>query len=177
MSKNTATNAATATATAAPKNGKERKAHERALRAESDRIVAERKAQEAPAPAPAPIVSGHAFPARPVPTEKPAPEPAESLAPSGESPAITAQRATASLLKNVADPTRLAVIHALAQANSNVTDLMVALGMRSQPALSHHLALMRHCGTVDFIRDGKNSVYFLTEKGQALFLLTSSLNV
>ena len=38
----------------------------------------------------------------------------------------------------------------------------------SQPAVSHHLALLRHGGIVDRRRQGKNNFYSLTDTGYRL---------
>ncbi len=38
----------------------------------------------------------------------------------------------------------------------------------SQPAVSHHLALLRHRGIVECRRHGKNSLYSLTDTGYRL---------
>lgn len=73
----------------------------------------------------------------------------------------------ANLLKQLADPTRLQVVLLLAGGPMNVGQLTGALGMR-QPALSHHLALMRHGRLVAPVRDGKMSFYELTEIGRTL---------
>jgi len=37
-----------------------------------------------------------------------------------------------------------------------------------QPAVSHHLALLRNCGTIAPRRQGQNTFYSLTEKGGIL---------
>jgi DNA-binding transcriptional ArsR family regulator len=55
----------------------------------------------------------------------------------------------------------------LAGGPMNVGQLTSALGMR-QPALSHHLALMRHGRLVAPVRDGKMSFYELTAIGRTL---------
>jgi DNA-binding transcriptional ArsR family regulator len=78
----------------------------------------------------------------------------------------TFQRA-ASLLKQVSDPTRLQVISLLSEREHHVGGLCDQFNM-SQPALSHHLALLRHGGIVDRRRQGKNNFYTLTETGYRL---------
>src|SRR5215212_9298484 len=57
-----------------------------------------------------------------------------------------AQRA-AVLLKHVSDPTRLRVILMLAEGEKHVGALSGELE-QSQPAVSHHLALLRHGGII-----------------------------
>jgi DNA-binding transcriptional ArsR family regulator len=78
----------------------------------------------------------------------------------------TFQRA-ANLLKQVSDPTRLRVITLLSEGEHHVGGLCEEFSM-SQPAVSHHLALLRHGGIVDRRRQGKNNFYTLTEAGYQL---------
>ena len=73
----------------------------------------------------------------------------------------------AGLLKNISDPTRLGVLLILADGEMNVGDLCGQLG-QSQPACSHHLALMRHGGIIEPRRAGKHNFYGLTDKGRKL---------
>ncbi len=73
------------------------------------------------------------------------------------------QRA-AYLLKQVGDPTRLQVITLLSEREHHVGGLCDQFNM-SQPALSHHLALLRHGGIVQRRRQGKNNFYTLTDTG------------
>jgi ArsR family transcriptional regulator, zinc-responsive transcriptional repressor len=78
----------------------------------------------------------------------------------------TFQRA-ANLLKQVGDPTRLQVITLLSEREHHVGGLCDQFNM-SQPAVSHHLALLRHGGIVERRRQGKNNVYTLTDTGYRL---------
>src|SRR6185312_9465131 len=52
-------------------------------------------------------------------------------------------RRAAALLKMVADQTRLRIVLMLAERERTVTELCADLGAKSQPAISHHLSLMR----------------------------------
>ena len=52
-------------------------------------------------------------------------------------------RRVADLLKQVSDPTRLQILMLLAEKERNVSELCSDLGTQSQPAVSHHLALLR----------------------------------
>ena len=78
----------------------------------------------------------------------------------------TFQRA-AYLLKQVSDPTRLQVIALLSEGEHHVGGLCEQFNM-SQPAVSHHLALLRHGGIVERRRQGKNNFYTLTDTGYRL---------
>ncbi len=73
----------------------------------------------------------------------------------------------ASLLKQISDPTRLQVIRMLANGEKHVGALCEEFNV-SQPAVSHHLALLRHGGVIIPRRQGKNSFYALTELGEVL---------
>src|SRR3982750_4829449 len=64
------------------------------------------------------------------------------------------------LLKHVSDPTRLQVILILAEGERHVGALCAQLS-QSQPAVSHHLALLRHGGIIAPRRQGKNNFYSL----------------
>src|SRR5947208_9750193 len=77
-----------------------------------------------------------------------------------------AQRA-ATLLKQVSDPTRLQVILMLSEGERHVGALSENLN-QSQPAVSHHLALLRHGGIIAPRRQGKNNFYALTDVGEEL---------
>jgi DNA-binding transcriptional ArsR family regulator len=77
-----------------------------------------------------------------------------------------AQKA-AMLLKQVSDPTRLQVILMLSESEKHVGAICDQLNM-SQPAVSHHLALLRHGRIIAPRRQGKNNYYNLTEVGEDL---------
>jgi len=77
-----------------------------------------------------------------------------------------AQRASI-LLKQVSDPTRLQVVLMLSEGEKHVGGLCEQLS-QSQPAVSHHLALLRHGGIIAPRRQGKNNFYGLTDTGEEL---------
>jgi len=74
---------------------------------------------------------------------------------------------TAILLKHVSDPTRLQVVSLLSDGERHAGGLCDQFNM-SQPAVSHHLALLRHGGIVESRRHGKNNLYSLTDTGYRL---------
>jgi DNA-binding transcriptional ArsR family regulator len=78
------------------------------------------------------------------------------------------------LLKHVSDPTRLQVILILAEGERHVGALCDQLS-QSQPAVSHHLALLRHGGIIAPRRQGKNNFYSLTEAGADLARVVQGL--
>ncbi|MGE3818012.1 MAG: ArsR/SmtB family transcription factor [Isosphaeraceae bacterium] len=78
------------------------------------------------------------------------------------------------LLKHVSDPTRLRVVLALSEGEHHVGALCERLG-QSQPAVSHHLALLRHGGVIAPRRQGKNNYYGLTESGEILAKVVKQL--
>jgi DNA-binding transcriptional ArsR family regulator len=78
------------------------------------------------------------------------------------------------LLKHVSDPTRLQVILILAEGERHVGALCAQLS-QSQPAVSHHLALLRHGGIIAPRRQGKNNFYSLTDTGADLARVVKNL--
>ncbi|WP_165065131.1 ArsR/SmtB family transcription factor [Paludisphaera rhizosphaerae] len=78
------------------------------------------------------------------------------------------------LLKHVSDPTRLQVILILAEGERHVGALCSQLS-QSQPAVSHHLALLRHGNIIAPRRQGKNNFYSLTETGAELARVVKNL--
>ena len=78
------------------------------------------------------------------------------------------------LLKHVSDPTRLQVILILSEGERHVGALCEQLS-QSQPAVSHHLALLRHGGIIAPRRQGKNNFYSLTETGESLAAVVKGL--
>jgi DNA-binding transcriptional ArsR family regulator len=79
----------------------------------------------------------------------------------------TLQRA-AQLFKQVSDASRLTTLLLLNEGQRNVTQLVKDLALGSQPAVSHHLALLRYSGLIKPRRDGKHNVYTLTDEGRTL---------
>jgi DNA-binding transcriptional ArsR family regulator len=88
---------------------------------------------------------------------------------------ITEIRRVAELLKQVSDPTRLQVLMLLSEKERNVTELCADLGTQSQPAVSHHLALLRHGRLIEPRRSGKHNFYALTEAGRELAQVVNSV--
>lgn len=86
---------------------------------------------------------------------------------------VQARRASI-LLKHVSDPTRLQVILILAEGEKHVGALCDQLS-QSQPAVSHHLALLRHGGIIAPRRQGKNNFYSLTDTGSDLAKVVQGL--
>ena len=108
-------------------------------------------------------------------TIAPAPPKAAKPKPPAPNAARVAQARRASiLLKHVSDATRLQVILILAEGERHVGALCDHLG-QSQPAVSHHLALLRHGGIIAPRRAGKNNFYSLTEVGEGLAKVVQGL--
>lgn len=85
----------------------------------------------------------------------------------GKGPSSNVRQA-AELLKQVSDPTRLQVLMLLTEKERNVSELCTDLGSTSQPAVSHHLALLRHGRLIEPRRTGKHNYYYLTDAGREL---------
>ena len=84
-----------------------------------------------------------------------------------------AQKA-AMFLKQVSDPTRLQVILMLAEGEMHVGAVCDQVNM-SQPAVSHHLALLRHGRIIAPRRQGKNNFYGLTDAGEKLAVVVKEI--
>lgn len=65
------------------------------------------------------------------------------------------------VFKMLADDQRLKILLALAQEGELHVSSLCKLLDQSQPAVSHHLTLMRMTGVVGFNRKGKNNFYYL----------------
>lgn len=65
-------------------------------------------------------------------------------------------------LKALADPSRLAILNALAISELRVNELAEAVGM-SQSAVSHQLRVLRAAGVAAVRREGKNAWYRLAD--------------
>jgi ArsR family transcriptional regulator len=84
-------------------------------------------------------------------------------------------RELAQVFKLLSDETRLRILFYLAQNNElHVTDLCQRLG-QSQPAVSHHLALLRHGRLIEPRRSGKHNFYGLTDGGRELAKVVQSI--
>jgi DNA-binding transcriptional ArsR family regulator len=95
--------------------------------------------------------------------------------------AATAQRfrkvqRAAILLKQASDPTRLQIILTLSDGEKHVGALCDDLN-QTQPAVSHHLALLRHGGLIAPRRAGKNNFYSLTDSGHELAKVVRGVTV
>jgi DNA-binding transcriptional ArsR family regulator len=71
------------------------------------------------------------------------------------------------MMRVVADPTRMSIIKGLRDGERNVGELCNDVRM-SQPAVSHHLKLLRMTHVVEPRRDGKRIFYSLTAQGRCL---------
>jgi ArsR family transcriptional regulator len=65
------------------------------------------------------------------------------------------------VFKLLADKSRLKIVLALAQHGRMHVSALCDLLHQSQPAVSHHLTLMRNVGLVDYDRNGKHNFYYL----------------
>ncbi|WP_438290882.1 ArsR/SmtB family transcription factor [Streptomyces sp. HUAS TT7] len=70
--------------------------------------------------------------------------------------------AAAGVFALLADPTRLQLVWLLARNEADVTALTAACGV-ARPAVSQHLAKLRLAGLVESRKDGRRSVYALTD--------------
>jgi ArsR family transcriptional regulator len=70
----------------------------------------------------------------------------------------------ADICRTLSHSVRIAILHLLADEPREVGRLADALGI-SQPNVSKHLAVMRTAGLVEAARDGRGSLYRLTDPG------------
>lgn len=68
----------------------------------------------------------------------------------------------AEILKTLANPRRLEILHRLAEGPCEVSRLAEEIGA-SQPNVSQHLAVLRAAGLVEAERDGREVRYQLTD--------------
>jgi ArsR family transcriptional regulator, zinc-responsive transcriptional repressor len=129
-----------------------------------------RPPKSAPKPAPAPRTktppaAAEAAAASPAPARTKSPPPAARPKPTDTNGSMDATyRKSAGLMKLISDPTRLAIVDILRAGELHVTDLCERLNLKSQPAVSHHLALLRHGRIIEPRRTGKHNFYSLTEE-------------
>ena len=71
---------------------------------------------------------------------------------------VLSPRECASVLKALADETRLRILESLLAEEKCVTDLVRELGF-PQPHVSHHLRILRDSGVVEGKREGKQVCY------------------
>ena len=70
----------------------------------------------------------------------------------------------AEICRTLSHPARIAILHLLADEPREVGKLADAVGI-SQPNASKHLGVMRSAGLVEAVRDGRGSIYRLTDPG------------
>jgi ArsR family transcriptional regulator, arsenate/arsenite/antimonite-responsive transcriptional repressor len=75
------------------------------------------------------------------------------------------------LFKLLADETRLKILYYLMQTRELNVRTICRMLAQSQPAVSHHLALLRVAGIIECRRDGKHNFYHLIP-GRTAFLDT-----
>lgn len=88
--------------------------------------------------------------------------------PAGLSPEMLADSVARDLVrvfKVLSDATRLRIIYFLLQADELHVRALCELLSQSQPAVSHHLALLRVAGLIDSRRQGKHNFYRLLPAG------------
>ena len=70
----------------------------------------------------------------------------------------------AEVLKAMADPTRLKILHSLHYGERCVSDILDVVG-GSQANVSKHLSVLRRAGLVDCRREGLNVFYRIADEG------------
>lgn len=85
-------------------------------------------------------------------------------------------RKIADCMKMVSDPTRISILRLLATGDRSVTAICEGLGGLSQPAISHHLALLKLGGFVEWRRLGKQNFYHIADRGRIVCRLIGDLD-
>ena len=80
-----------------------------------------------------------------------------------------------SILKLVAEESRLKILCILHKGKHCVREMIDHLDL-SQSLISHHLADLRQAGTVQNEKQGREVYYFLTEKGEFVMQLLTTLS-
>jgi ArsR family transcriptional regulator, lead/cadmium/zinc/bismuth-responsive transcriptional repressor len=83
-------------------------------------------------------------------------------------------RALAEGFRALGDPTRLTIALALNEGGELCVCDLAWISQRAENLVSHHLRVLRSAGIADYRRDGKMSLYSLTERGRALLETLSS---
>jgi ArsR family transcriptional regulator len=103
----------------------------------------------------------------------------ESVASNGGLPEVTDEtvRDLAQVFKLLADETRLRILFYLTRTPELHVRALCELLDQSQPAVSHHLALMRSAELIELRREGKHNFYHLVPQRfeQALGLLFANV--
>lgn len=105
--------------------------------------------------------------AAPKATEAPALSPAKAAPPRKAAAEAKQYQRAAIRLKQASDPTRLRIMMTLLDGERFVGELCQEMG-QSQPAVSHHLSLLRHGQLIIPFRRGKQNFYSLSDDGRAL---------
>ena len=77
------------------------------------------------------------------------------------------------LLKVIAHPVRLEILEGLCGKQRCVTEVEHLIEGITQSNISQHLMVLRHCGIVDFRREGNKRCYFLTNEEMIICLLAA----
>jgi len=109
------------------------------------------------------------------PVLPPSTSPAEGRTPAAPNPTTLGEETAKDLVqlfKLLADETRLRVLYYLMQQDELNVRTLCKLLRQSQPAVSHHLALLRVAGIIECRRDGKHNFYHLVPKRCRAYLDT-----
>jgi DNA-binding transcriptional ArsR family regulator len=68
------------------------------------------------------------------------------------------------IFRALADLTRQEILEMLKEHEMNVTEICEAFEQMTQPTISHHLQILKHCDLVDTRREGKMIYYYVNKK-------------
>ncbi len=81
-------------------------------------------------------------------------------------PDEAAMAEAAEVFGQLSDPSRLRILYLLCHSEDCVTNIAAAVGM-SDPAVSHHLRMLKKAGVLQSIRQGKEVHYTLADSEHA----------
>jgi len=88
----------------------------------------------------------------------------------------SAENELLSVLRLVADPTRLQILQVLGEKGAHcVSDCRCHMPDVSQSLLSHHIADLRQAGLIEAEKEGLKVYYSLTERGQRVMAAVNNL--
>jgi ArsR family transcriptional regulator len=68
------------------------------------------------------------------------------------------------IFKALSDATRQEILEMLREHEMNVSEICEAFEQMTQPTISHHLQILKHCDLVDSRREGKMMYYCVNKK-------------
>jgi DNA-binding transcriptional ArsR family regulator len=68
------------------------------------------------------------------------------------------------IFKALADSTRVEILFSIGSKGKNVTEICSLFRQFSQPTISHHLQILKHCHLVETKKQGKMVFYYINKE-------------